>query len=351
MSEASIVCTCGMTLKAAGARPGRVGKCPKCGALLRVADAVVPPKPVEQPPPPFEEIAPPDAYVGSRSSKASAARRKTQLTAADVNHGPLRPPRKLETWFHQSLAYPLWAWSSVAILVFMPPLLALVSSPLPFLFGIMTGGSPFTIAGLVMFLPMGLGGLFVWGYLLVYMTNVLTSSSLGDPLPPRTPNFQSDDVFRLLFRWFCALFAGLIVGFVPAVAYWIDCGELDWSDGIILFSLFVLGIAYAQMALLAALLHDDPWAANPITVLRALHRVGSDYASIGILAAAWVLLIAGLFTLVLKVKHPLAHLCLMWLFWVIFLYSALVLLRCQGLFSRRHNVVLNWFPDRPMWGR
>ena len=38
-----LVCGCGMRLKAAGAYPGRLGKCPACGAPLRVPDLAPPP--------------------------------------------------------------------------------------------------------------------------------------------------------------------------------------------------------------------------------------------------------------------------------------------------------------------
>ena len=35
-----------------------------------------------------------------------------------------------------------------------------------------------------------------------------------------------------------------------------------------------------------------------------------------------------------------------WVFWVVTLYAAMVVLRCLGLFYYRQAIVLDWFPDR-----
>ena len=37
-------------------------------------------------------------------------------------------------------------------------------------------------------------------------------------------------------------------------------------------------------------------------------------------------------------------------FWVLFWYEAIVLVRRLGLFYRRHAKALGWFPDRLRWG-
>ena len=59
-------------------------------------------------------------------------------------------------------------------------------------------------------------------------------------------------------------------GGLPALVYWITCGEVDLFDRIVLVDLIVPGLAYAQMALLATLIHESPLAANPVTVTRAI---------------------------------------------------------------------------------
>src|SRR5689334_8938939 len=56
MTVLTLVCDCGLRMKAPGAVPGRVGRCPSCGGRLRV--------PVELPPNPPERPGP-DELVGS----------------------------------------------------------------------------------------------------------------------------------------------------------------------------------------------------------------------------------------------------------------------------------------------
>ncbi len=345
MSMTTLVCSCGMTLKAAGARPGRVGKCPRCGSLLRVPEDFT-----------TTPTDPPEATISRPSFHASPtlespSRRGVKRLAIPADHGPLKAPKRLEKRFRESLAYPLWSWSSVAILIFLPPLLAIVSSPLTFLLGIFSGGTPFSIASLILLIPTTLGCAAIGGYTLAFMSHVLTSSAFGEPLPPRAPNLQDGSIFRVLGRWFWAFLMGFAIGFVPAVAYWINCGEIDWVDRLMLLNLTALGAAYAQMALLATLLHDDPFAANPITVLPAIIRVGWDYVGISLLGAGFILGMGGLHALIQMVNNSLLSVIFIWLYWVIFLYTAMIVLRRQGLFCHRHKVVLAWFRDRPTWGR
>lgn len=376
MSLTTLVCPCGMTLKAPGAKPGRVGKCPRCGGLLRVPDEPVAqapasrkaarrPVPDEPPaPPPADPISDPeegmpDGYgVAPRAafydnptfaSPPSRSREKVK-TKVVAGEGPVVPPKE-DLTLGQSLGYPLWSWSSVSMLVFLPPALTLTSAPLPFLVGVLFGGSPFTIGGLILLAPGFLMGICVWGYTLVYLGNVLISSALGETLPPRTPRFGEEDVLRVLGRWFWGAIVGLGVGAVPAVAYWVYCGEIDWADRLMFVNLMALGTAYAQMALLAVLLHDDPLAANPITVVRSIHRVGWNYAGVCFLSGAFLVSVVFQLGAIARIEDPLTHAFVFWFFWVNFLYGAMVVLRRLGRFCHRNRVVLAWFPDRPTWGR
>ncbi len=278
----------------------------------------------------------------------SRDRGKAKVVAGE---GPVRPPKEGDVTLGQSIAYPLWSWSSVSMLIFLPPALTLTSAPLPVLAGLLFGGTPFTLAGLILSAPGFLMGICIWGYTLVYLGNVLTSSALGEALPPRTPHFGEEDVLRVLGRWFWGLIIGVGVGAVPALAYWIYCGEIDWADRLMFINLMALGAAYAQMALLAVLLHDDPIAANPVTVLRAIYRVGWDYAGVCFLSGAFLVSIVFQLGVIAKIEDTLTHVAVFWLFWVNFLYGAMVVLRRLGRFCHKHRVVLAWFPDRPTWGR
>ena len=195
MSVTTLVCPCGMTLKAPGAKPGRVGKCPRCGGLLRVPDeptATLPPRrgrpprkprpgsetPVDVPAPadplsdPDEDmpagygIAPRPAYYDSPTFAPTTARsREKSKTKVLAGEGPIAPPKDGDAKLGQSLSYPLWSWSSVSMLIFLaaPALSPLTSFPLPFLINVLLGGTPFTISGLIVIAPGFLMGICVWG--------------------------------------------------------------------------------------------------------------------------------------------------------------------------------------------
>jgi hypothetical protein len=366
MSMTTLVCSCGMTLNAAGAKPGRVGKCPKCGSLLRVSDDFIPPEPASPtlpPPPPakptldgssagygmnpIDEARP--LFYDSPTLAAPAARIKRRA-GIPADYGPLKAPGKIEKEFSESLGYPLWSWSSVALILFLPPFLLVVSAPLPFLMSLFFGTTPFRLPSVFIMIPSALAGVFVWGYTLIYLGNVLTSSAFGEPLPPRAPNLE-EGVFRVLGRWFWAILSGVLLGFAPAIVYWINCGEINWLDRIMFANLAAVGAAYAQMALLASLLHDDPLAANPVTVFRAMYRVGWDYAGVCFMSGAFLVFMAFSLGLISEVDNGFFYLVLALLYWAAFLYGAMVVLRRLGLFCHRHKVVLAWFADRPTWGR
>jgi hypothetical protein len=279
------------------------------------------------------------------------ARSRTKSTNTPAGEGPIVPPKGGDLTLGQSLAYPLWSWSSIGILIFLPPVLTLASGPLPFLIGVFSGGTPFSIGGLILLAPGFLMGFCVWGYTLVYLGNVLISSALGEALPPRTPHFGEEDVLRVLGRWFWGSIIGIGLGAVPAVAYWIYCGEIDWADRLMFINLAAFGVAYAQMALLAVLLHDDPLAANPITVFRAIRKVGWDYAGPCFLGGAFLVSVIFQLGLIAQIKEWWVYVLAFWFFWVNFLHSAMVVLRRLGRFCHKHRVLLDWFPERPTWGR
>jgi hypothetical protein len=359
MSTTTLVCPCGMTLKAPGAKPGRVGKCPKCGGMLRVPDDFAPTTTKPPAPRPEVEDEPAAGYmVGAKAATSGTtlyapppSRSRPTSTATSAGEGPIVPPRDGDVALGKSLSYPLWSWSSIAILIYLPPALTVTSAPLPFLAGTLVGGTAFTIASLIALGPGLLMGICVWGYTLVYLGNVLISSALGETLPPRTPHFGEEDILRVLGRWFWGCIIGVGVGAVPAVVWWIYCGEIDWADRLMFVNLAALGMAYAQMALLAVLLYDDPFAANPITVVRAIRLVGWDYAGVCFLSGAFLVSVAFQLSVIAQIEGTLAHILFFWLFWVNFLYGAMVVLRRLGRFCHRHRVVLAWFPEREGWGR
>src|SRR5438270_6821165 len=83
MSVLILSCDCGLRMKAKGATPGRVGRCPKCGRTLRVPDPSEPPEvePVARgyglTPAPRPPVTPPDRELDpERPPPRKKARRR-----------------------------------------------------------------------------------------------------------------------------------------------------------------------------------------------------------------------------------------------------------------------------------
>ena len=106
---------------------------------------------------------------------------------------------------------------------------------------------------------------------------MLVASALGENDHPRWPEWHPSDIAEGVGRWFWAVLFGVALGGVPLVIYWMHCGDIDWLDWIVFIDLIMLSIGYSQMALAAALLHENLIAANPVTVSLAIVRIGWEY--------------------------------------------------------------------------
>jgi len=334
VSVVTLVCSCGMKLKAPGAVPGRVGKCPRCGSMLKVPEA-------EEAPPP---AAPPagETFVGSRARRTTPSK----VPARQQSDGLVMPPKNPETRLVDSLTYPLWNSSGLAMLAFMPPLLAFATAPLFMILPMFSSNLAVAMIGVIWSIPQLLILVVVFGYVLLFLGQVLTTSASGEVTQPRSPSWDLTEIARGLARWSWALIVGGVVGGMPPLLYWIWCGDVDWLDRIVLVDLVVPGMAYAQMALLSALIHDSPLAANPVTVTVAIRRVGWGYLVPCLFTGSCVLVLGFVFGAVLQMKGEFAQFAAYYGFWVAALYAAMVMLRRLGLFCFRHAVVLEWFPDR-----
>ncbi len=205
---------------------------------------------------------------------------------------------------------------------------------------------PIALLGL---LPMALLFLSAAGFTLLFLGRVLVSSALGEVHHPRWPEWDLDDMLHGFGRWAWALLIGGVLGGFPATAYWLYCGDVDLFDAIILAELLAVGAVYGQMALLATLLHDDPLAANPITVVRSLWQAGWGCLAPSLVGGSAALV--ALFALggVSRIDNGLVAAVAFWAFWVLVLYEAMVVLRVLGLFYHRRAAALGWFRDRPRW--
>jgi len=251
----TLVCSCGMRLKAPGAVPGRVGKCPRCGSMLKV-----PAGPATGPGPASDRVEPePEPAASPRATRETfigvrARKPKSRAETRRRSDGLVVPPDHAETRLVVSLGYPLWNSSGLAVLIFLPPLLLFATAPLFAIVPMIASGTAFAVIGIVFMVP--------------------------------------------------------------------------------------------QFLLLAALIHESPLAANPITVTAAILRLGWSYLSPCLFTGSCLLILAGLFHAVLQITSELGQVVAAWGFWVAALYAAMVVLRRLGLFCFRHAVILDWFPDR-----
>lgn len=332
-----LVCDCGKRLRAPGARPGRTGRCPACGALLRFpSDIALEPSP----PAPEPEITPP----------AKPKRKKRRGHETEIWNGLIKPPPQPESRLRESLRYPFWGATGVALLVIFPPILWVVSIMVMLLGSAVVMGSGLVkIVSLISMIPAGLGLFAAGGFLLLYLAKVLASSAIGEMHHPKWPDWEISALTFGLGRWLFALLVGGVVGGVPATAFWIYCGDIGFFDAIILAELIAVGAIYALMALLASILHDDIWGANPITVVRAIGIVGWGYAEPCLVTGIAVVLASTVLALALEVDSPLLSAICFYLFWVFALYEAMVVLRVLGLFYRKHARALGWFRGRTGW--
>ncbi len=342
MSITTLICPCGMRLKTPGAVPGRVGKCPRCGSLLKVPGLEPEPEPEPESPALVDPHPARPTFVDRRE------RRSSRKGVDSVSGGLVASPRDLETRWQESLLYPLRGDASVALLVFMPPGLWFATVPLFGLIPSMIAGTGLSLFALIFLFPFVLMLAIVGGHTLGYLGQVLVTSSIGEIHPPRPTSWALSEIQSTLFRWFCALVLGVVVGGAPTLIYWINCGEVDWLDRIVILDLIIPGLAYAQMALLATLIHESPLAANPVTVLQAIGRVGWSYWKPCVTTGSVLLLLVLVFEGLMRIKDPLGQAVAFLIFWVLVVYASILVLRWLGLFCHRQAKDLGWFPGPTM---
>ena len=181
----------------------------------------------------------------------------------------------------ECLVYPLSDGPGLGLLVLLPPVLWFLSLPI---FDIIAVMHPLTKSdwalGLLIvpvLIPVLFSFAMMFGYALLFFGHVLVSSALGEIDHPRWPEWHPADISEGICRWFWAGLFGVVLGGIPIAYYWLHCGEIDWFDWVVFAELIMLGTGYALMALAASLLHENIIAANPITVVSSILRLGVGY--------------------------------------------------------------------------
>ena len=248
------------------------------------------------------------------------------------------------------LAYPLIDGPGVALLFFLPPFLTIMAMPaLDLMVHFKPGNAlnPVYLLIIPFSLPLAASFTMTVGYILLFLGRVLSYSALGDEDHPRWPKWDRMEILEELARWTWAGLMGISIGGFPAVAYWISCGKVDTLDLFLFFDLAAVGVAYAQLALVAALLHESMLAANPATVLRSVGRIGWDYLRPCLLTTLAMMLDLAAWAVVLT-RSPSVGMGVLglWACWVLTLYLGMVIFRVLGVVYNRHAEDLDWFGTR-----
>lgn len=254
----------------------------------------------------------------------------------------------------ECLVYPLRDGPGLGLMVFLPPIMWVLSLPV---YDVVSYIQPATkgdwALGLLVvpvMLPMLFSFLMTFGYALLFLGHVLVASSMGENDHPRWPEWHPSDISEGIGRWLWAGLFGAAVGGGPLFLYWMHRGDMALLDWFVLISLIVAGVGYALMALAAALLHDNIVAANPVTVVLAVARIGWDYLRPCLVAAlALVMAGVGLRAMLYWIPSRWAEAVAIWAFWVFLFYAAMVVMRMVGLLYHAHAMDLHWFRRRPRW--
>ncbi len=373
MGVAILVCGCGLKVRAAGATPGRVGRCPRCGGELRVPEAT----PEEQPiPTRAADSTGEEPGYGLKPAKKTTTRKKSgraqnsditpprtgfveRKMALPMAGGILPPLQKTEASWLASILYPLRSADSLAVIASLTAILWLFTILVPeYCLGLMGDadqmGTPTIgkLIALISILPVAFLLPFAVFYWIQYLGRVVVASAMGETIPPRTPDRNFDGFFSGLGPWFAWLFLGLGVGLLPALL----CRQLLSSENPVTHLLALgfagLGLPYILAALLMTFVHDDSLAAKPASVLVALFQLGSSFLFLCAFAAVLVAAAAGIFALVFQLRQnyfkTYIFACVQC--WAFSVWITIVVMRILGNHYHPRRKALGWNLDRPRWG-
>ncbi len=373
-----------MRVKATGATPGRIGRCPNCGRRIQVPGRAEPSQPfrlkadrdeplVTEPEatgataPSMYELMPeglPSVQPPKRAPAIEAfvprARSGKPVDSGPMADGLLPVLTQPESNWFASFLYPLRSIECLSVIAILSGVFWLFLILVPeYCLSVMgdadSMGAPtigkfialISILPVVFLLPFGL---FYW---LQYLGRVLVFSAMGDTMPPRTPDRNFDGFFSGLSPWFVWLALGGSVGLLPLVVYGLyqHAAAEELSRPLALL-LFALGSPYIAMALLMSFLHDHALAANPLNVTSAMLRLGGSFFLLCAFALGTLGLGEAAFTLVLWLRpsHFPIYIVLCLAAWIVVLWCSIVIMRVLGTYYYVRRDLLEWHRERPRWG-
>ncbi len=370
MSESILVCDCGLRVRAPGATPGRVGRCPKCGGELRVPEwpfqEEARPKRADDSPETGYRLQPAEeatVHEPSRSRRVDDSPRrgvalggKNSLAMAD---GLLPTLDRPETSWFASVLYPLRGAESLGLIAILSAIFWIFLIVVPEYCLTLMGdadmmGTPTMgkLIALISILPVAFLLPFAILYWLQYLGRVLVASAMGETIPPRSPDRNFDGFFHGLSPWLIWLVLGGFVGLLPVLLYFLSLNKAADGNVLLGLGLVLLGLPYMLMALMMTFLHDDAMAAKPWGVMGAMFRLGGSFGLLCLFITAALALGAGAFVIALLVRanHFLVYLvlclgCVVALVWI-----SIVVMRILGTYYDSHKESLLWHHERPRLG-
>jgi hypothetical protein len=398
MSVTILTCPCGMRLKATGALPGKSGRCPKCGGLLKVPDASKPVPAVgwseedETLGTGYEIAESPDEVKPAKIARTEV----DEMTGMGYGLTPDEPPPairrgasevggieapELEEWNlarqaaarsegqksqplrstvanTPSLLYPFSGPDSVGVLLIVGTALWFLTILVPeYCLALIADGekSGAQSMGFLIALITALPVLFmlppVFVYWLQYLGRVLVASGEGEARPPRSPDRNLDGLINGLSPWFLWLILGVGIGLLPFVIYRLLV-DGDASSPEVGLGLVAIGFPYAMMALLLCFLHDEPLAATPAAVIGTILKLLFSFAVLCLMTVVILGLPVAAFVGSFALRNGNYGLYVLASLgsWYVMLWSSIVTMRRLGVYYHQRSALLGWQEKRARWG-
>jgi hypothetical protein len=354
MSVLILSCPCGLRMKAKGATPGRVGRCPKCGQTLTVPEAAE-----AKAEPVARGYDPPSAFrpaATRRVEKPPTGKKKAKRPGVE----PAKLPtvsREVEPWGQPVMLFPLRGAEGLMIVAMLGLAFWFAATLIPelclaFIADASRMSATFMgwLVSLIVALPALLLGFFAVAYGVQYLGRVLISGAMGEVLPPRPPDRNFDGLSSGLGPWLIWLTCGASIGLGPLAAYLLSRSVDNSPNLAIVLLLTVVGLPYALMSLIMTFLHDSGFP-NPFGVVGALLRFHVKFLATCAVVAGLGLVVVGTFVGVhmLREGQYWVYLPLMLPCWMLALWTSIVAMRITGVFYYHHASNLRWHREKPWW--
>jgi hypothetical protein len=359
MSVLILSCDCGLRMKAKGATPGRVGRCPKCGRTLRVPDAAGTPE-VEPVPrgygltPASRPLATPpgpDLDPGQPTPRKKARRRPAPRAK------PPEVSRPVEAYWRPDLRFPMRGAEGLMMVASLGLTFWVLTVLVPELcLAFMADAEKLgaTLMGVLVSLVAALPSLMLTPlaivYALQYHGRVLVSGAMGEVVPPRPPDRNFDGLSNGLGPWVVWLTCGASIGFGPLACYVFSRGGADPVNPLVALALTSLGLPYALMSLMMAFL-DDRGMPRPMGVVGALMRLNLAFLQVSAVVGALGAALWWAFSWVhsLREGYYWTYVLAMLGWWLLAHWVAIVAMRVLGVFYHHHGSILRWHRKKPWW--